>query len=123
MRALVAAALLAGGAVTGLAAVALHERWWGLLLAAAATAVTLVALPAGWWSRLAFALGWTGLAGLVTVPRPEGDYVVSEDAAGYLLLALALLVLLAGIVTLPIRPGMRSPAPVGPGSPARRVGT
>lgn len=114
MRFLVAAGLLVTGAVTGLAAVAVHERAWGLPLALVATAAALVALPAGWWSRLSFALGWTGLVGWLTVPRPEGDYAISQDAAGYTLVGAALVVLVVGLATLP-RPGAR------PGARARRV--
>ena len=38
MRPLLAVALFLLGVGTGLAAVALHELWWGLLLSAAATA-------------------------------------------------------------------------------------
>lgn len=105
-----AAALLVAGAATGLAAVALHERWWGLLLALVATASTLAALPPGWWSRLAFALGWTGLVGWLVNPRPEGDYAISQDGPGYTILGAALVVLVVGLATLP-----RS------GAPARRV--
>jgi hypothetical protein len=101
MRWLAASALLAGGAATGLATAALHERWWGLLLGAAATALALRALPAGWWSRLAFALGWTGMLVQLSSPRPEGDYAVSRDVPGYLLLGLGLAVLVTGLVTLP----------------------
>ncbi|MCW2844678.1 MAG: hypothetical protein JWN22_2594 [Nocardioides sp.] len=101
MRFLLAAVLLLAGAVTGLATVALHELWWGLLLALVATAATLTALPPGWWSRLAFALGWTGLVGWVVNPRPEGDYAISQDPPGYTLLGAALVVLLVGLATLP----------------------
>ena len=107
MRGLAAVALLAGGAGTGLATVALHERWWGLLLGAVATALPLVALPAGWWSRLAFALGWAGVVGLAATPRPEGDYAVGADLAGFLLLGLGLAVLVAALLTLPRRPVAR----------------
>lgn len=110
MRLLVAPVLLATGAVTGLASVAVHELGWGLPLALAATAAALVALPPGWWARLAFALGWTGLVGWLVVPRPEGDYVVSQDAAGYTLIGSAFVVLVVGLATLP-----------PPGARARRV--
>ena len=46
-RVLAAAGLLAVGAGTGLAGVALHELTWGLALAVATAAWALVALPAG----------------------------------------------------------------------------
>jgi hypothetical protein len=106
MRLLAAGVCLVAGALTGLAAAALHEIGWGLALAAVTTGVALVALPRGWSSRLAFALGWTGLVGWLVVPRPEGDYVVSADAPGYALIGLALAVLVVGLATLP-RPRSR----------------
>ena len=101
MRVLAALALLVAGAATGVATVAVHDRWWGLALAVTATAATLVALPAGWWSRLPFALGWVGFIGWIVNPRPEGDYVIAQDAQGYLLLAVAFVALVFGVATLP----------------------
>ncbi len=104
MRVLVAALLLAAGLASGVATVALHALGWGLALAVAAVAVTLYALPAGWWSRLPFALGWVGMVGWLVAPRPEGDYAIGSDLAGYTLIAVALVVLVLALVTLP-RPG------------------
>ena len=104
MRPLLAVALLLLGVGTGLAAVALHEFWWGLLLTGLATGATLLGLPPGWWSRLPFALGWAGLVGWVVNPRPEGDYAIRQDLPGYVLLGIAVLVLGFGVATLP-RPG------------------
>lgn len=104
MRALTAAALLAAGALTGLAAVAVHQRWWGLVLVVGAVVATLVALPRGWWTRLPFALGFVGLLGVALTPRPEGDYLVPGNARGYGLLAVGLLAFLIAVATLP-RPG------------------
>lgn len=101
MRLLAALALLVAGAVTGLATVAVHDRWWGLALAVAATAAVLVALPPGWWSRLSFALGWVGFIAWIANPRPEGDYAIGQDVEGYLLLVVAFVVLVFGVVTLP----------------------
>ena len=106
MRPLLAGALLLLGVGTGLAAVALHEFWWGLLLAVAATVATLLALRPGWWSRLPFALGWAGVVGWLVSPRPEGDYAIRQDLPGYTLIGIAFLVLGFGIATLP-RPGSR----------------
>ncbi|MFC4785448.1 hypothetical protein ACT8ZV_13295 [Nocardioides sp. MAHUQ-72] len=116
-RVAVALGLLLLGVGTGIASVAVHELSWGLPLVVATTAVTLVALPPGWWLRLPFALGWTGLVGLLVDPRPEGDYVISSDWRGYTLVGLALLVLVVGIATLP-RPA-RGTRP----APARAPGT
>ncbi len=106
-RGAAALVVLALGAGTAIASVAVHELGWGLPLAVAATLLTLLALPAGWWTRLPFALGWTGLVAWVVSPRPEGDYVISSDVQGYVVIGLALLVLVLGIATLP-RPRARN---------------
>ena len=106
MRAVAAVPLFGLGVGTGLASVALHEVWWGMVLAVCATAATLLGLPPGWWSRLSFALGWAALVGWVVSPRPEGDYAIGQDPAGYTLIGIALLALVFGLVTLP-RPGGR----------------
>ena len=98
MKLLAAVGLLLAGAVTGLTAVAVHELVWGFVLAVVATAVTVFALPAGWWSRLAFVVGWVAMVGWLTVPRPEGDYLVSQDWQGYGVLVGYLVVVLAGAV-------------------------
>jgi len=116
-RVVAAPVLLVLGAGTALATVALHELAWGLPLAVAATVATLVALPPGWWSRLPFALGFTAFVGWVVEPRPEGDYAISSDWRGYVVVGGALLLLVVGIATLP-RPRPRT----SPGS-AREPGT
>jgi hypothetical protein len=104
-----AVGLLLVGAVTGLTTVAVHELVWGFVLALTATAVTAFALPPGWWSRLAFVLGWIVMVGWLTLPRPEGDYLISQDWQGYGVLGFGMLLLVAGLATLP-RPGGRSPS-------------
>ncbi len=86
MRVLAAAGLLAVGAGTGLAGVALHDLTWGLALTVAATAFALLALPAGWWTRLPFALGWTLMVAWLVPTRPEGDYALGQDWQGYTML-------------------------------------
>lgn len=103
--ALPAAALL--GAALAVATVALHQHGWGLALGLAATAASLVALPPGWWSRLTCALAWVLVLGLVAPERPEGDYLVPSNAAGYLLVASGIGVLAGGFVGL----GRRTAAP------------
>lgn len=105
--------LLVAGALTGVAAVALHTRGWGFALTALATLLGLAALPPGWSTRVAFALGWEVVvlrAGLAT--GPGGDVVVSADLAGYALLLLALVVALAAVLTLAAR--RREPGGEGP---------
>ncbi len=100
-RLAVAIALLLLGAVVGIAAIALHQFLWGLALALVATAVTAYALPPGWWTRLAFVLGWVVMVGRLTVPRPEGDYLVNQDWQGYTVLAFGMVLAAAGLATLP----------------------
>lgn len=109
MKALAALGLLVCGAATGIATVALHQLLWGLVLSFAATLAAVLALPPGWWSRLAFVVGWDAMVGWLTVPRPEGDYVLSSDLPGYAVLGLGLVLLVLGIATLP-RPASRAPA-------------
>ena len=93
------------GAGTGIATVALHDLVWGLVLGVAATVVTVVALPPGWRHRLAFVVGWDAVVGWLTLPRAEGDYVISQDWQGYAVLGLGLVLLVVAIGTLP-RPRM-----------------
>jgi hypothetical protein len=114
MRFATAALLLVAGAATGLAAVALHEIWWGFLLAVAATVAAMLAIAPGVLTRLPFALGWVALVGWMTPRRDEGDYVVSSDLAGYALLGFGWLVLMFALVTL--RRGRRGTAVGQPGS-------
>ena len=109
MRFLAALGLLLAGALTGIATIALHQLSWGLVLAFAASCLTAAALPPGWWSRLAFVVGWGAMVGWLTIPRPEGDYVVSQDVSGYAVLAIGLVLLAFGIATLPRPARLRSP--------------
>lgn len=119
MRVAWALALLAAGAGTALVTVLLHQLWWGLVLGAAATLAVLVAVGRGWWTRLPFGLGWVAFVAWVVPARPEGDYVVSSDPAGYTLLGLALLVLVGSVATLP--PPGRGPTR-GSAPPPRMTG-
>lgn len=104
MRFLVAALLLAAGAATALATVALHQLWWGLLLGTAATLAGLLGLPRGWLTRLPYAAGWAGMVGYLTLPPPGGGYAIGADTSGYAVAGLALVLLVAAVATLP-RPG------------------
>lgn len=113
LRVLLLPAYVVGGALAGLASVALHQLWWGLLLGVLAPAVALVALTPG-WGRLPFALGWIAMVGYLTVPRPEGDFVIGDGVAGYALIAAAMAFLVSGLVTIPRRaPGPREDAHLG----------
>ena len=103
---LVCVACLILGLVVGLSSVALHQRWWGLPLAIAATVTTAYALAPGWWARMPFAFGWVAIVAYLAFPRGEGDYAISADVPGYLLLGFAVALLVAATVTLrPVRRG------------------
>jgi hypothetical protein len=114
MRVASAAVLLVVGAATGLAAVVLHEIWWGFLLTVAATLAVLVAIGPGWLTRLPFALGWVAVVVWMTPRRDEGDYLVSSDIPGYALLGFSWLVLMFSLLT--VRRARRGTAvePAGP---------
>ena len=73
-------------------------------------------LPRGWWSRLAFVLGWAAVVGYAAVTRPEGDYLIAANVAGYTLLAAAFGLIVVGVATLPRPHG----AARSPGSPEGR---
>ena len=91
------------GMVVSACTVLLHGYWWGMLLGLVTTAATMVALPGGWWARLPFAAGWAAVLTAVTPERPEGDFLVAGDVAGYGLLAAGIVVFAAGFV------GLRAP--------------
>ena len=104
MKVLAAVGAFVLGLVVGLSSVALHHYWWGLLLAIAATSTAAFALPAGWWARMPFAVGWVAMVGYLALPSDEGDYAISSDVQGYVLLGFAVALLVASMVTLqPIR--------------------
>jgi hypothetical protein len=109
MRVVAALGLLLAGAATSIATVALHELVWGLVLAVVATSVTVLALPPGWWSRLSFVAGYIAMLGWLTVPRSEGDYLISQDWQGYAVLGFGMVLLVVGVSTLP-RPTRPDPA-------------
>lgn len=110
MTLLVAVGLLLLGAGTGVATVAVHELAWGFALAVAATALTTYAVPAGWSTRFAFVAGWVGTVGWLSLPRPEGDYLVSRDWQGYLVLGLGMVLIVVALATLPRPRRVRTPS-------------
>lgn len=89
------------GVVTAIAGVLLHHAGWGwwLLALAAPLAVTLV-LPAG-GLRFAYAVPFTVLAWFASIPRPEGDYLVTATAQGYGFLYGSLALLGIALITMP----------------------
>ena len=77
-------ALLLGvlGAAIAVAAVAVHELWWGLPLTAACLAAVLVWVGRGWLTRLTLAMGFVAVV-LVAVPSTaDGDVLVSSSTRG-----------------------------------------
>lgn len=102
-RVAAALGLLVAGVLTGIAVVALHDLWWGLALGVGATVLATFALPPGWWTRLAFVLGWVLVVGWLSLPRAEGDYLLSQDVQGYAVLVVGLVLLVVAVGTLPGR--------------------
>ena len=111
MRFVAAVALLLAGAATAIATVALHQLVWGFALAVVATSMTVFALPPGWWRRLAFVVGFDAMLGWLTVPRSEGDYLISQNWQGYAVLGFGMVLLVVGVSTLPrpARPAVEAP--------------
>ena len=93
--------LLAAGLATAVAAVAVHELWWGLPVIALLAVAGLVAVGRGWSTRLPLAAGFVGGVAWAVPARPEGDYAIATSGRGYGLLLVAFVVLLAALVTLP----------------------
>jgi hypothetical protein len=93
--------LLVVGFATAVAAVAVHELWWGLPVIALLAVTAMVALGRGWSTRLPAAVGFAAGVALAVPERPEGDYAVATSARGYGLLLVAFLVMLVALATLP----------------------
>jgi hypothetical protein len=92
------------GVLVAVAAVGVHRSVppWGLLLAVATTwAVPWRLLLSRWPSTAAsYVVGWLGLFVLVVVGRPEGDYALAGDLAGYALMVAGFVLVVVGIVAL-----------------------
>ena len=103
------------GAVTALAAVAVHRSLFpvGLLLALVTTFAVAWQLKRSVRPRTAgsYAAGWLLVFVGVFAGRPEGDYAVVADLSGYALMVAAPLVGIVGLVAVagPSRVGQRSP--------------
>jgi hypothetical protein len=102
-RVLAALAWLVLGLVVGSCAALLSSLWWGLLLGVVATVALAVAARPGWGARVPLAVGWAVAVLRLALRRPEGDYVVGSDSGGYALLALGLSLVVAALVTVPLR--------------------
>jgi hypothetical protein len=103
-----AVGIAAGGAQIGLAAIALHALWWGLLLAAAASLAVVWALPPRFWTLPPYAVGWWLPFLVAWKGRPEGDYAVESSRYGYGLLVLAVAVLVAAMVVAALKAPLRA---------------
>lgn len=99
----VAALTVLVGAWTAVCAVAVHSQAWGLALGLGASFAALLATPRG-AARAGFVLGWELVLMMAVLGRPEGDWVIMADALGYTLLGAALVLLVLGVATLPVRP-------------------
>ena len=99
------------GALTALAAIAVHRSGlpW-LTLAVVASIGAALVLRGTPWPRLAssYCLGWLVVFGIAIVGRPEGDYALASDLAGYTLTVVAFVLVLLGVASLP---GRRRPRP------------
>jgi hypothetical protein len=87
------------GLAAGIAAVALHRTLPGLVLGVG-TALVVIRTLGMWLPRAAtaFAAGWLAVLVAAVAGRGEGDYVVSSDGRGWLLIASGFVVLVTGIV-------------------------
>jgi hypothetical protein len=100
VRAAWALLTLVGGVATGVVAVAVHATAWGWPLAIASALAVAFALPPVWWGRPVFCGAWATTVLALSAPRPDGDYLVSSDVAGYGLLVMAIVMVLVGVAAL-----------------------
>jgi hypothetical protein len=91
------------GAATAVAAIAVHRSGPGwLALAVAASLGVAWALRSTGTPRLgaAYCMGWVGVLGVGLAGRPEGDYVLAGDTAGYVIMATGFALVVLGITSL-----------------------
>ena len=100
------------GLVIGVAAVAVHPWWWGLLLGVAASTAMLRALPRGVW-RVSYAVAWAIVVALAATPRPAGGYAVAGNVDGYLMIFWAVLMIVVATATVPKRTSQADPGDPG----------
>lgn len=94
------------GALASLAALAVHRSGpGGLVLAVVASLVVAWVLRATTRPRLAtsYAVGWLVVFGIAVAGRPEGDYALATDLAGYTLMAAAFGMVVLAVTALPGR--------------------
>ena len=92
------------GVLVALGAVGVHRSAFplGVLLAVAATWAVPWWLLRSAWPRTAasYCVGWLAMFALVVAGRPEGDYALAGDLAGYALMAAGFALVVVGIVAL-----------------------
>ena len=97
----VVAALI--GMATAIAAIAVHRSGpaW-LTLAVAASVGVAWGLRSTGTPRLgaSYCLGWLVVLGFALAGRPEGDYVLAGDTAGYVMMATGFALVVLGITSL-----------------------
>lgn len=86
------------GLAVGIAAIAVHRTVYGAVLALTTTLVSMWTLRL-WVPRAAtaFAAGWLVALLVAIAGRAEGDYAVSSDGLGWLLIGSGFVVLVAGV--------------------------
>ena len=99
-RVVLAVLCLVAGAVSGVAAVAVHREVWGWPLSVAAAVATTTALPGSWWGRAAFCWSWAAVVLGLSTSRAEGDYLIAGDLPGYGLLSVAVVLAVTGAASL-----------------------
>lgn len=91
------------GAATAIAALAVHRSGpaW-LVLAVAASVAVAWGLRSTGTPRLgaAYCVGWLVVLGFALAGRPEGDYVLAGDTAGYVMMATGFALVVLGITSL-----------------------
>lgn len=97
------------GAVVSLAAIAEHRSRlpFGLLLGLAVSFGVAGWLLTGRRPRTTatYAAGWLAMLAAVASGRPEGDFVLANDPAGFAVLGSGLVMVLLGLVSFPVARG------------------
>ena len=91
------------GMSTGIAAIAVHRSGPGwLALAVVASLGVAYGLRSTGTPRLgaSYCLGWLVVLGVALAGRPEGDYVLAGDTAGYVMMATGFALVVLGITSL-----------------------
>ena len=86
------------GVLIGVAAVAVHPWWWGLLIGVTASSATLLVLARG-ALRISYAAAWAIVMALAATPRPTGGYAIAGNLEGYVLILLAVAMVIVATAT------------------------